>query len=379
MSSTQTISLNGRRYDALTGRVVADSSNPHIPRVSSTKKLQGVRHPSHKSVDGIVKVSSKSLNQRKKHTPHAVAPHINRITQHSKTLMRDAVAKPDFIRIRQQPAIAKHHINKAVAKTVAVTAPARQNIQDRAQAIKNSEFIGKVSELTTPANPITPDPEVIQTSANSEVHLKNLDYLSNVEQGNVDPSVDLEAIFSEASLKLSDSHQPITNKELRFYDAIADRLRISVKLLFILSLTTFVILFSLISGLVFENNIKMFIADSATHIHGFMPTYAPPGFGLQSVNYATAKPTGTIDVTFANQDGLNYNIDEQAKSWDSQALVNNVVIPSVGNNFKTYQIGGRSVYIYNQTAVWVDAGIYYIMSNNARLTNDEINKIVNTT
>jgi hypothetical protein len=123
----------------------------------------------------------------------------------------------------------------------------------------------------------------------------------------------------------------------------------------------------------------MYVADAATNIHGFLPTYTPTGFGLVSINYATAKPTGTIDVTFKNSNGGTYGIDEQAKNWDSQALVNNVVIPAVGNNFKTYQISGRSVYIYGDNAVWVDGGVYYILLNNAQLTNDQITRIVNTT
>ena len=386
MSSTQTIFLNGRRYDALTGKLLGDIDDRLVLRQSPSLKLQGIKHPHHmKTVDGFIKgvsakkhsnqqTSHQKLSTAKKLTDHKVAPHANRITERSKTLMRDAVKKPDFTKVKAQQHAAKTHFNRAVVRSMAASAPARSTVVAHAKAIKNSEFAAKINELTTPANPIIPNPQVIQTTVNSEVHLKNLDQLAKIDNG-----LDLESIFSEASLKLSDSHQPITRKEIRFYDVIADKLRISVKLLFILSVFLFVLIFGGLSSVIFSNNINIYWADSQTGIHAILPTYTPTGYQVQSIKYATGKPTGTVDITFSNKGSGFYSVDEQTTTWDSQALVDKVVIPAVGNSFKTYQIGGRSVYIYEQTAVWVDAGIYYILSNNAHITNNQITQIVNTT
>jgi hypothetical protein len=117
-----------------------------------------------------------------------------------------------------------------------------------------------------------------------------------------------------------------------------------------------------------------------TGIHGILPTYEPKGYSIHKIAYSSGKPSGTIELTYtAKNDAGGYTLAEQNSSWDSQGLVNAVVIPAVGNNFKTYQISGRSIYIYNSSAVWIDAGIFYRLSINAHLTTANITQIVNTT
>jgi hypothetical protein len=371
--------------------MLTDSGDKRPPRNRPTLKPHSIRQPGHsRVVDGFVKAShlnkntptnanNQKLSTASKTSSHKVAPHINRIAEHSKTLMRDAVKKPDITKIKHQKDVAQTHLKRVVERGAAVSAPARETISTHAKAIRNSEFLNKVNQLATPANPIKPNPEIIQTTANSEVHLKNLNHLSQIETGQIDPAVDLEAIFSEASLKLSDSHQPITRKETRFYESIANKLRISVRLLFIISLVLFVLILGSVSSYLFSDNLNMYMANQMTNLHGILPTYSPTGYSIQSIKYFKSKPTGSIQITYASGNGQYYGITEQATTWDSQALVSNTVIPEVGNNFKTYQIAGRSVYIYQQTAVWVDAGIYYMMTNKAGISNNQITQIVNTT
>jgi len=387
LSSTQTISLNGRRYDALTGRLLGDIEDRSHQINTSSTKIQSIRHPRNiKSVDGFSNAASTKnhnakstihhkLSTAKKTTEHHIAPHINRVTQHSKTLMRDAVKKPELVTLKAHSEVAKTKINRAVARGVAASAPTRQAVRTHAQAFRNSEFVAKVNELTVPANPIVPNPEVIQTTANSEVHLKNIDHLASIDAG-----LDLESIFHEASLKLTDSHAPISKKEIRFYDALAEKFHISVRVLFISSIALFLIICGFLINTIFANNINIYLADTNTGIQGILPTYAPKGYGVQRISYARGKPTGTVDIVFSNsQSGQYYTLDEEATTWDSSALASRVVIPTVSNNFKTYQVGGRTVYVFNQEAVWVDAGIYYILQNKANLNNTQITQIVSTT
>ena len=124
----------------------------------------------------------------------------------------------------------------------------------------------------------------------------------------------------------------------------------------------------------------MFIADSKTNIHGILPTYIPSGYSLSKVTYTTGKASGTISLHYqGSKPTNNFTIEEQATTWDSKALVGAVVQPYVGNDFKTYQVSGRSVFYYNNTVVWIDAGIYYTLNNHADLTPKQINQIVNTT
>lgn len=382
MSNTQTIFLNGRRYDALTGKLLkleddyatvdqAPVRLHGLSKATNNKTVEGFIHNSPKrKISGNDKLSTVSNN-----LSHQVAPHINRLTQRSKTLMRDVVRRPGFQKIKTQQHSAKSHVHQAMVKSVGATEPVRTAVSNQAKAIINSDFASRVNELTTPAHPILPDPNVIQTTANSEIHLKHLNQLSQIEM-----SSGLDDVFSEAALKLNDSQQVLSWTKIKFYEKLADKLKISVKLLFVLSIFIFVIIFGSVSSYIFSDNISMYVADTRTGIHGILPTFKPPGYKMQGIGYAIGNPTGTIDLNYVNNNGYNsYRIEEQLSNWDSQDLINSVVQPVTGNNYKTYQIGGRSVYIYGETAVWIDSGIYYLLTNHANLTNTQITQIVSTT
>ena len=125
LSDTQSISMNGRRYDAITGKLLKD---PEInkPATANTKSHHPIKHTGQgKVVDGFFRVATDNLSP-KKAIDHHVAPHVNRATQHSKTLMRKAVQNPNIDKIKAHQETTKRHINHLVTKGVAATAPARE-------------------------------------------------------------------------------------------------------------------------------------------------------------------------------------------------------------------------------------------------------------
>jgi hypothetical protein len=385
LSNTQTIFLNGRSYDALTGKLLDDNPVDSTSSHSQNLKLKALKKPSHhRPVDGLMGHNYKALLQAsthkglsaaKKHLDHHVAPHLNRLTEHSKTLMRP-VNDANLAKLKAQQRSAKAHLNHVISKGAASIEPAKTAVLNQARALRDSDFVGKLNELTTPAHPIQPKANMIQTTANSEIHLRRLDQLNELES-----NPELDKIFNEASLKLSDSHQPTNRRELRFYQVIADKLGISDKLLFIFSIVLFLIIAGSVVSYIFSDNIAIYIADNRTGIHGLLPTFKPDGFELHSINYATSSPTGSVSLSYGlkKTPTASYQIKEQASSWSSQELATSVVQPIVGNSYQTYHIGGRSVFIYGQTAVWLDSGIYYNLTNHAGLTNSQINQIASST
>ena len=372
LNNSQTIFLNGHHYDALTGKIVKDIAPINKKATHPTIKPSDIRRPvQHKTIDGFINASKNSLSKKS----HLLAPHINRTTDKSKTLMREAVKNPTIKKIIKQQHVASNKINHVVERSNEASAPLKAIVLAHARTIQNSEFVSRVNALAIPANPIRPNPNVLQTSTNSEVHLKNLEKLSKIEA-----NPDIDELLSEASLRLEDSHEPLRTDEIKFYQKFADKLRMSVKMLFILSLSLFVLIFGITLSFVFSNNISMYIADSKTNIHGILPTYIPSGYDLSKVTYSTGNPSGTIALHYQGPKTIDtYTIQEQATTWDTKTLVGAVVQPYVGNNFKTYQVGGRTVFYYNNTAVWIDAGIYYTLNNHGNLTPKQINQIVNTT
>lgn len=372
LSDPQTISLHGHSYDALSGKPIKEEND---------SKTKPAHHHNHvKVVDGFFRSTKKSsaknlAEKNRKLSHHKIAPHIGRATEHSKTLMRTGVKKPLAAKVVTKQKLAKNHINYFVSKSVAATAPARNEVAERAKAIKHSEFVGKFSELAKPANPITPDPETIQTTANSEVHLKNLEHLSQIES-----NPDIDDAFTQAALNISSSHITKSAKKMRFYDRMAESLKITVRTLIVISVALVVLIVAGVTLYIFMPNLSMYIADSKTGVHGILPEYTPSGFSVKNIKYITGNPTGSITLSYkSNSDSRSYNITEHATSWDNQSLINGVIEPLAGSNFTSNQVGGISVFNTGKSDFWISSNVYYILNNQANLTQNQINQIVTST
>ena len=56
-------------------------------------------------------------------------------------------------------------------------------------------------------------------------------------------------------------------------------------------------------------------------------------------------------------------------------MLENHVIPHVGDNYTTESINGLTIYTYGPNAAWVNDGILYTVSGDARLSTDQIERI----
>lgn len=377
MSDTDSISLNGQKFDALSGRPIKVSGktpgNSHFPK---TKKPTNSHIPRGRVVDGFFNVKTinhKSIGEINNKKEHKVAPHIGRVTDKSKTLMRTAVNNPKMAKVIEQPKIVKKNLNHVVTKGVIATAPARANMSERAKAIKQSEFVSKFNDYTKPVNTVAPDPTAIQTTANSEVHLKNLDQLSQIESNPTNDS-----ILNEAALKLSDAPTPIRYRSDHFYNRIADKFHISVKLLIVFSAILLIIIIGVAGSIILSKNISTYVAESTTGIKD-IPTYVPAGYKVKTVSYAKHSSGSEITLKYQAAGTNNYTVEIQPSTWDNQALQTQVVGPTVGSNYQTIESGGRTVYIYHSTDVWVSQGNYYNLTNYANLSNSQISQIAAST
>lgn len=380
MSDPHTLTLNGNKYDALSGKEIKiDSKSGNKPKANSPKNKRPTQF-----VDGFfgTKAGGKqigkkpmllSLVSKDDSSGHGIAPHANRITEHSKTLMRNVVNKPSAERLKQQSLTTKKYLDRAVTRGIKATAPARASVIEHANNIKKSEFVNKFSEMTAPANVVAPNPDTIQTSVNSEIHLKNLEHLSQIEAGPI------EAARIDAPEEIEPKP---TSKTLNpnSYNRVAQKLRMSTRALTIAIIMLVVAIAALIILYIFSSDIRMYAADNRTGIQGTLPNYTPNGYKLKSIIYQAIGANSSIVISYkANSGSGSYRIAEQYSSWDNQALLSTVVVPDSNGLYTTFDIAGRSVYIYKNSAAWIGTNVYYNLStNNAQLTPTQISKIVSS-
>ena len=85
---------------------------------------------------------------------------------------------------------------------------------------------------------------------------------------------------------------------------------------------------------------------------------------------------GEVNLTFkSNSNDSAYAINQKRSSWDSSAVLDNVVTPAVGENYTTTKERGLTIYTYEKGAAWANAGILYTITGNASLSGDQIRRI----
>jgi hypothetical protein len=120
-------------------------------------------------------------------------------------------------------------------------------------------------------------------------------------------------------------------------------------------------------------SISVGFAASQAGIDATYPQYKPDGYHLsQPVTYSD----GTVTLKFkSNSDDSQYSIVQTRSSWDSSAVLTNIVKKAAGDNYITTQESGLTIYSYDNNATWVNGGILYSIESNAPLSGDQIRHI----
>lgn len=120
-------------------------------------------------------------------------------------------------------------------------------------------------------------------------------------------------------------------------------------------------------------SISVSFAASQAGISATYPQYKPDGYSLsQPVTFSD----GTVTLKFqSNSDTSAYSIIQTRSSWDSTAVLTNVVKKAAGDNYITTQESGLTIYSFKNTATWVNGGILYTIDSNAPLSGEQIRHI----
>ncbi len=373
------IEINGKRYEAATGQFVG-----------IVKKISGqAKRPLANSVDGLSKVASRPGPAKKaaseaamvkkkpaaKNRPKRPAQTIHSRRERSYTLMRRIVRRPA---IQEKKDNSAPKIPRNYLRTIN---PARMT---RAMAVGKNH---KIRHFGRPA---------ISTRASraSENHapppaggLMGKKSMANHHAGATTATVSrplpsmvtsvthhqLERLLDDALTK-ADAHKQFLKRQISRRNLGSSRfmprwLRFILGLLAVLAIGGF---------FAWQNipQIPLKVAAIRTHVNASLPSYTPPGFSFSApIKYES----GAVTINFkANADpSRTYSVTQQASAMESTSLANS--LPK-NSQVQTSQVRGTTIYIYGPSndASWVNNGVRYTISDNARLDSDQLLKIADS-
>lgn len=355
------IELNGKRYDANTGRLI-DSVTPQ-PAVKATKTIDGVIAPPRpKAADvqppaagrpaGLRRTAGQSVPSHLRHTK----------TKKATTLMRHAVKKPAQVVIAVPAAPPKPALADRSQRLVRAVRVEKSHLISRfgSDGSSNTVFIKKegVVPVVQPVRQLAHEaPKPLPAAPRPAAAPKKDD------------------IFDKAVKRaVSHKQKPVKHKKKRVHHKVARK--IGVKPRTINYGAAVAVVFILTAFIAYQNvpNFAMRVASARSGVAAQMPGYRPAGFGLSGpIQY---KP-GQITINFAANGDRDraFRITQRTSNWNSQTLLANHV-SNQGEAYQTYQENGRTIYIYdNSNATWVDGGIWYQIEGNADLTSDQLLRI----
>lgn len=394
-----TIEINGKLYDARTGKVISsvnnstNSSQKEQPKgvimdgVARRKNQSTVTDLSKNSASPIKPMSKSSTKQFaqdiKRPKPVKVSPsnHHSAVhsAQRSQTLNRKAVKKPA---VSAKPAL---HAKSAtpvatIHSRVEHSATGRGMLMKkvpetrlvRAMSLPKSTLVSKFGKNYSKKPQLSPNLKVQQAPNSHSSHKANEPSLKNpVHQIDSSAAVPVKRSVFEDHLLKANSHQQKPVKKAHRSKRIANKLRISPK---IVSVSAGVFAILLLGGFFAYQNVPsigMRIAASKAGFSGKLPSNVPAGYAFKSP--INAEPNNIALTYKSRSDDRQFIIVQRPTNWSSESLLTNYLLDSQFR-YQVYRDKGLTVYIYNgSNATWVDKGVWYsVTSPDSALSSEQL-------
>jgi hypothetical protein len=366
--SENVIELNGKRYDALTGKLLGASharvAETLAPTTPGWRMIDGVvRSPAlrRKTPPPTAKTIAKAMpvplppskiapktSKRKHDIAKAVPAHQ---PQHAKTLMRRSVHKPTIKTQVPAEVAPKTPSTIAVKHSVTQIDPRRKAHATavlKHAAVRRFHTAGTTAEslaLHVPAPPKIVPHIPVKTAPSGIPHTQ----ISHKDM--------FEAAISHASSHQEPAHKPRRSRRRRMVNTMA-------------GIVAFLVIGSFFAWLNIPN-IQLHVASVQAGFKAEMPEFRPTGYALEG---GVQRFGNTVNMSFRS--GSNqFHLTEQPSDWNSQTLLENTL--ALSGEHETLQVNGRTVYVYgNGNAAWVDGGVRYDLTGNASLDSKDITHIV---
>lgn len=334
-SNTNTIEINGQLYDAVSGAPLQSTSSTEAP--TTDQNASATPAPD----------QQRSINDAVRRAPKT-----------SQLLMRSAVKKPDQslkrrIKISEStdrvidpiPDIEEPSVNRLAAPK-----PSRV---ERAALLQQSERINhsfSVPSKSLEIQPVEPVAEAAQPQQAIPA---------------TPPPKSPADLLLERGLHKATAHEqsPLKSNKSGWKRASL----VAIPAVIVLALLVF-------GGRTFTN-LQLRIASAKAGFVTNLPAYQPAGFTLDQMNYNSGIFASDFYAKNSNQ---SYTITQKSTSWSTQDLLSNYV-NLVTKNYKTIQIGTRSIYMYSDgDATWVNGHIWYQIDSDGSLNESQIINIANS-
>lgn len=323
MDKSNTVNINGRRYDPVSGLPLGDSGNN-----SSAQKP----------------ASTKSAQQSPTRSVHAINVHAQ--TQKSQTLRRSSLKKP----VPQTQSQTKTNINAIQPNKK--PASTHQPVTTNPQVAK---FVPHAAQNNSRMMDIGPAKHHHVVKAQAHLDAKHAPAV-------VKPSrvIKQEAIRTAIANTMKDNKAP---KRGFRHPGVASIITASLALVILGGYMTYINMPSL----------SVRVAAAAAGINASYPDYRPDGYRL---NGPVAYDEGQVSMQFvANAGPQHFTIKQAKSSWDSAAVLDNYVTPKAGSDYATYSEHGLTIYTFDDGVAWVNGGILYTIEGDAPLSSEQIRHI----
>lgn len=327
MRGKQTIIINGKLYDAVSGLPVAAPDTPTRPAAAKPKP-----HKAFSDIGPAVTVGKPALHTAN----HSPAHMVHRTVQKSQTLRRE---------ILKQPASAAHANRRkpeaghvAQSSMISKFAPHPQK-REAAVAVQPKA-------VATPKAAVAKTTETPQKSLSSRERKEKLisQRLASIDHNKRETKAPRGKLFS-----------------------LKHRTPSVVAACFALVL--------LGGYLTYLNmpNLSVRVAAAQSGVAASFPQYKPDGYRFDGpISYAP----GEVTINFAANGGpQKFTIKQKASSWDSQAVLDNYVAKKADNQYITSSESGLTIYTFDNKAAWVNRGIFYTIDGDAPLSSDQVLRI----
>lgn len=339
-TSKTTIEINGKQYDALTGKIISEKA---------TSMNNGTL------IDGFTrnKRSNTALKATRKSKPNP-AP---RAIEKSQTLMRPAVKKPPQI---------KNDISsqRTIRRAASVNSSRLMRAETTDKSTKVSRFYksftaDSISKKEAPLLVISPAKALPNTTSSPKVRLARS--LKDIEDTIANATAHMQQLETK------------TISKAKFLDRILFRHRGA-------NIASMCLAALLLIGFFGYQNapaIEMRVASARSGVNARLPDYKPTGYGIAG---AVKSESGKVTVSFKSRtDNKKFNITQSTSNWSSDSLLSNHISKKCSGCYQTYQNEGKTVYIFdNSNATWVNGGVWYQIEGNASLTSDQLLRLANS-
>lgn len=358
MKGKNTITINGRLYDALTGLPVKEevprpaSAAHHRPHPAPAHKKPGVSGP-HRAFSDIAPsrqplASVSKVDAAKTEQPAANSVH--KPLQKTTTLNRTAVKRPAALSIARPKTTRSPHISK-FGPSLSMYAPKLQPVTE------------EVQDVPAPDQPEQPVVHPVAARAAQRRSLENIQAQAKAEAAQSSKELKEQLIKARLSeVDASKNQKRARGGRLAVQPRIATVVTSALTLLLLGGYLTYINL----------PNLSMRVAATRAGIAARFPNYQPDGYRFDGpIQYAP----GQVTINFrSNTNDNKFTVTQKASNWDSQSVLDNLVNKE-SSAYLTYQERGLTIYTYNNKATWVSGGLLYSVEGNAQLSSEQVLKL----